>query len=250
MSTDAQHRLNELLNHEKKPLQSIWQCRRKSRYTYLQTFYPETIENYHKMLTALEGLQVNLLDDKFTEALTSMIDAASWQLHFLWQDYSLNADLHFNDEMLLLIETIDLLHKTINKQEINTTEFLRLTNHLSDLNDKINVPEMNQASERSKRYRYIASRLLDVGSAIAAGVIIAAVILCSIAGALIPITSLLVVTALLAVIALAMPASVLFDKSWKLNNENKPAYQLRLTFFAAKNTAKVCDVTIDVKNTM
>ena len=243
-------RLQKIIDPENGLVQSIECAKKEERYTQwnlVEKNHSKELASHKAMMAALKCLakDAGLQKGDYAKSLDSILNAAAQHINYFWLADSIRNDQHFNDEMLLLTQTIDLLHNTVNGQEFDTTEFLRLFSKLSDYAN-IDAKQLQKSEDRAKKFERIGSVLLGIGFALMAAAIIASIVVCFTLGAaaLIPCFLLAGCAALL---IFGKPGGALIDKGRNIKHANSPQVNLVRTFFAAESTAKVCEIVLPQK---
>jgi len=210
--------------------------------------YKEEYKNQNNCIVALQTLKTeiektngSLSDDKFAETVHEIIEAAKQLMEFFSEDMHQVIDKYFNEEMVLLTESIDLLHKKANNQEVNPEQFIHLMQQLSQPRKNIDIDNVSMSKEDE-----ITKFLIYLG--IGLGILAMIVLVASVFSFLIapPFLDAAFFFGGFAVGGGIGVLSMLLEEfaKYRINQEapNQPSRNLVKTFFAAVSVAEVCDV--------
>lgn len=234
--------LKKLIDVENAPLLSG----DKSQFSFLKNVHQKEFESYQFMLKALQLLQSDLLKseinsnhEKYVRAIRSIIDAARQQLDFI-RNHVMNEDVHFNEEVLFLTKTIDLLHKTVNQESKNPTEFIALTEKFFKLEatekmqDRLNLEAESNLKNRLFAFLMVAITLLAIACVVASIILIANA----------TIAPILMVVGFVSILGVGSALCNKMGDSQPTPLPAAPAHNLVKTLFAAKCTAEACDISL------
>lgn len=250
--------LKTIIDFENEPLPSLdvtspkvirsrwWNGDKSERLKYLQIKHPNELESHGLMLIALQHLQsdlskseIDLNFDKYVRAIRSIIDAASQQLNCFWVGI-VDHDENFNEEMLFLTETINLLHHIVNKEELNSADFIELTKKYFILEKDEKIQDELMLKPKSAIYAKLSILLLVAGILLTIAFTVAAFMLLGTA-----IAPILAVGGFIVGLGILGGSSLgVMHKCNQLLMQAMPAHNLVNTLFAAKCTARACEIPL------